>query len=553
MSANLRKQRQKNNVDEAQTWKEVINVYMALDEVLDATKKDVDVNGSFSARPDVDVGQHMVHSVIRDQKRSAASCLQVVEQAMKKDHGPLEELIEAQQAPSSMKSSGGLTNRSSQGVAQVQTWDVLDAAKGLLDSFKDASGGTAKNMETLRQLGEEASKQIQKISDSHAPEENVQEKPSMQDFGCQTVFRLGGMAWHADPAIQRLLEDLTKVSLQTMDAADQSHLDKLDLEVTRTFNQWRNEFVGKRRETSLAASRSRSRSGAATEEVLAAESSARLHAEVKADHVQEKQVETPALQSSSLKPDEVQLAADSANFSKSPPLQSNKVLDDSESGIRRSKQSSGRRASSPGHLPPSRLTYSESRRPLPGSANSDAEDKPTSRPRRRRSLSRDDSSGVARTDLSLPLGQLRLEPEPRKEAHSEEQHQEPYEETQAEVFQNDDLLVHLERKLSGGQPLSAFSEHHHDSKKAVHASTALDGPGGPGDGSLLVPPSLSNVSRSLSPASSIGSSQSPGHVPRRLDPIVRPRGPPLPSAGRLLLASQESPADSAKSSPRSGL
>lgn len=128
----------------------------------------------------------------------------------------------------------------------------------------------------------------------------------------------------------------------------------------------------------------------------------------------------------------------------------------------------------------------------------------------------------------------------------------------------------LQYDLSGSQPLSAFSEHHHDSKacctwlrvimcalwasvawcleektesywicfmfvvilwppdnmlllqKAVHASTALDGPAGrtchcseiycidlqsiyrlnvlpscsgPGDGSLLVPPSLSNVSR----------------------------------------------------------
>ena len=82
-----------------------------------------------------------------------------------------------------------------------------------------------------------------------------------------------------------MFSHLLQVSLQTMDVADQSHLDKLDLEVslgsicpsalnlfdsrrqpstqwrcqvTRTFNQWRNEFIGKRRETSLAASRSRS-------------------------------------------------------------------------------------------------------------------------------------------------------------------------------------------------------------------------------------------------------------------------------------------------------
>lgn len=62
----------------------------------------------------------------------------------------------------------------------------------------------------------------------------------MKDFGCQTVFRLGGMAWHPNPAIQHLLEELTKV--------------------TDIINRWKNEFIGKRREASRTRSRSRSQS-----------------------------------------------------------------------------------------------------------------------------------------------------------------------------------------------------------------------------------------------------------------------------------------------------
>lgn len=215
----------------------------------------------------------------------------------------------------------------------------------------------------------------------------------------------------------------------------------------------------------------------------------------------------------------------------------------------------GRRVSSPGRLPSSRLAYSESRSLLPGSANSDAEvafeDKPASRPRRRRSLSRDDRdlSGAAGTE-ALPPRQPPCEPAKKEELRQELQ--------QPEALHND-LLAQLEMKLSGpltgSQPLNTFSEQLHDSKNAGHpVAVAPSGRrgGGPGDGSPLVPPPSDDVSRSLSPASSLGNSQSPGHMPRRLDPIVRPHAPPLPSAGRLLLATQESPADSARSSPRSG-
>lgn len=218
----------------------MLDLYAALGTDMDAARKEVDANGSFSGEPDVDVGRQMVQKVIRDQKKSAASCLTAVELALNADRGPLEELMEAQQATCNLKSGGASTNRSRDAqAARVQMWDVLEEAQGLLDSFKDKSSDKTKSPASLKRLGDEASKQLQEISDAYSPPK-LQDKPVMKDFGCQTVFRLGGMAWHPNPAIQHLLEELTKV--------------------TDIINRWKNEFIGKRREASRTRSRSRSQS-----------------------------------------------------------------------------------------------------------------------------------------------------------------------------------------------------------------------------------------------------------------------------------------------------
>lgn len=196
------------NVEEAQGWTQVLDLYAALGTDMDAARKEVDANGSFSGEPDVDVGRQMVQKAIRDQKKSAASCLTAVELALNADRGPLEELMEAQQATCNLKSGGASTNRSRDAqAARVQMWDVLEEAQGLLDSFKDKSSDKTKSPASLKRLGDEASKQLQEISDAYSPPK-LQDKPVMKDFGCQTVFRLGGMAWHPNPAIQHLkIED----------------------------------------------------------------------------------------------------------------------------------------------------------------------------------------------------------------------------------------------------------------------------------------------------------------------------------------------------------
>ncbi|CAE7721632.1 unnamed protein product [Symbiodinium sp. KB8] len=162
------------------------------------------------------LGHRLVHQVAQNQKTSAEACLKAVEKALNTDSGPLEELIEAQQQARSVKSNGGSTRRSrgAKVAAQVQTWDVLEEAQGLLNALKsgEAKGDTnsAEAMQVLKRLGDEAAKQLDVISSTHVKEAKVQEKPEQKDAGCQTIFRLGGMAWHANPAVQKLLEELMK-------------------------------------------------------------------------------------------------------------------------------------------------------------------------------------------------------------------------------------------------------------------------------------------------------------------------------------------------------
>lgn len=566
----LTKAEASNDVEQAQGWKQIMDVYVALDNELDAQKKEIQATGSFSAEPAAEAGRQMVQKVIRDQKQSAESCLKAVEHALNTDRGPLEGLIEAQQAPRSVKSNGGSTHRSRhlEAAAQVQTWDVLEEAQGVLESLKKQSPGKPVAMENLKQLGDEASKQLKEISDQakavkqestqdEKPSETPSVKRGQRDFGCQTVFRLGGMAWHANPAIQKLLEELAKVSTQGGSGQEPANLDKLEGEVNEVINHWRKEFIGKRREASITRiTRSRSRSQSRLMPEAPSPASApptsppappapptMLEADLVAQAAKKKEVEAaPASPSlDNIKRDEVRVEIESTSFQSSqfdnnkPAPSMDQVLDDS----RRPETEDARPPS--GNLS-SRRIQADSRRMSTGSTNSDYEDQSANRQRRRRSSSRDGRIDLgASVDSSRPT---QPEPEVPKEPP---QHGHQREEPQGE------FLAQLEQMRVSGSQAASVSEDRRDSKNLPRPSSASSRRGGPGDGSLLVPPAGDAASRSVSP-SSAGSSPSPGHsAPRRLDPIVRPRGPPLPSAGRLLLASQqENISESAKTSPRSG-
>eukprot|EP00434_Breviolum_minutum_P013002 symbB.v1.2.011459.t1/scaffold713.1/size170176/8 len=112
----------------------------------------------------------------------------------------------------------------------------------------------------------QASKQLRDLSATHTGKEDTPDvleeeaKPLKCDFGCQTVSPLGGMAWHANPAIEKLLEDLTKVTSQQGSSLQPADLDKLQVEVDKVVNHWRKEFFGKRRDARITRSLSQSQS-----------------------------------------------------------------------------------------------------------------------------------------------------------------------------------------------------------------------------------------------------------------------------------------------------
>ena len=80
-------------------------------------------------------------------------------------------------------------------------------------------------------------------------QETSEKKKGKRDFGCQTVFRLGGMAWHSNPAIQKLLEELLKVS------GDQGEAEQVDEQVTEIMKKWRKDLDKSKQRRSRSVSR----------------------------------------------------------------------------------------------------------------------------------------------------------------------------------------------------------------------------------------------------------------------------------------------------------
>ena len=249
--------------DEVQGWKQILQVYESGQAPLQETMQEVEAAGGLSSQAKRAAGHRLVQQVARDQKQGAEACLKAVEKALNTDSGPLEELIEAQQLQTrSVKSNGGSTRRSrgAEVAAQVQMWDVLEEAQGLLNVLKKGGGGvqgqascsSAEAMQVLKQLGDEAARQLDAISTTHeketkAKETKAKEKLEQRDAGCQTIFRLGGMAWHSNPAVQKLLEELMKVSTQGP-TADPDQVDKLDDEVTAIMEKWQKTFIERNRQ-----------------------------------------------------------------------------------------------------------------------------------------------------------------------------------------------------------------------------------------------------------------------------------------------------------------
>ncbi|CAE7470521.1 unnamed protein product [Symbiodinium sp. CCMP2456] len=438
----------------------------------------------------------------------------------------------------------------------------------MLNALKsgEAKGDTnsAEAMQVLKRLGDEAAKQLDAISSTQVKEAKVQEKPEQKDAGCQTIFRLGGMAWHANPAVQKLLEDLMKVSTQGP-TADPDQVDKLDDEVSVIMEKWRKTFIERNRQrgNSLRRQPPPEIHAMPPAQVPAAAPTApqappvMLEADLVA-RAAAKKLEAPPPEApawSSVKRDEVKMTVEPSRFQSS-------TFDSSlpgrmpEAEADTSRQGSAERSTSPGAPVPTsgRIPHSsEHRRPRAGSEDAQvpspeksgqSSEPLASRSRRRRdsessNFQRDVSGGSVPSCSETPL------------------HPGMPNQTQAGSSEaKTDVLAQLGQiRQSQHAPSSraASKEEPREDPPTGRPSSAVGHRGGPGDSSLLVPP-VRDASRSVSPSSSVGSSSvSSGHRRPVLDPIARPRGPPLPSAGRLLLATaQQESRETSPHSARSG-
>lgn len=560
--------------EEVQGWKQIIQVYENGRVPLEETKQEVEVAGGLSSEADRVAGHRLVHQVAKDQKTSAEACLKAVEKALNTDSGPLEELIEAQQQARSVKSNGGSTRRSrgAEVAAQVQTWDVLEEAQGLLNALKsgEAKGdaNSAEAMQVLKRLGDEAAKQLDAISSTQVKEAKVQEKPEQKDAGCQTIFRLGGMAWHANPAVQKLLEELMKVSTQGP-TADPDQVDKLDDEVSVIMEKWRKTFIERNRQRGNSLRRQPPEIHAMPPAAAPAAAptapqappvmlEADLVARAAAKKLEAPPPEAPAW--SSVKRDEVKMTVEASSFQSS-------TFDSSlpgrmpEAEADASRQGSADRSTSPGVRVPTsgRIPHSsEHRRPRAGSEDAQvpspeksgqSSEPLASRSRRRRdsessNFQRDVSGGSVPSCSEIPLQPgVPDQPQALSQAGSEAKN-----DVLAQLGQ-----IRQSQQKDAPSSRAASKEEPREEPPSGRPSSAVGHRGGPGDSSLLVPPAR-DASRSVSPSSSVGSSSvSSGHRRPVLDPIARPRGPPLPSAGRLLLATaQQESRETSPHSARSG-
>ncbi|CAJ1337698.1 unnamed protein product, partial [Effrenium voratum] len=416
--------------------------------------------------------------------------------ALNADQGPLQELLEAQQNPRSARHSGKI--KGAEVTAQVQTWDVLADAQGLLDALQKKDGDSVQKMQSLKRTGQEAAKQLESIATEQTKaaekEERKASKGSRQAskerathaVGCQTVFRLGGMAWHANPAVQKLLEELMKVT-STGPTSDPEQLNQLETEVQAVMAHWQKHSIDKprQRQENSPMPPSRSSSRKSYNPPAPASPPTMLEADM-ASGAQRKQVETPELPASwgSFKRGQLQVEMGTSAFQSS-------TFDSPSRGASKSSCAPSEEGPSPKEPKESRkiLRQQGSRRSSLGSEGQSSEPLNLSISRRRREGSHTDSG--AGPDAPVP-GQ------PEDALHG-------------------DLLDQLEHLKPEGRD-----------RRPSSARLA-----GPGDGSLLVP--HNETSRASSPSSNGQSAPMTPRSPRRLDPIRR--GPPLPSAGQLLLGS----------------
>eukprot|EP00931_Biecheleriopsis_adriatica_P047651 TRINITY_DN27485_c0_g1_i1.p1 TRINITY_DN27485_c0_g1~~TRINITY_DN27485_c0_g1_i1.p1 ORF type:complete len:2283 (-),score=523.16 TRINITY_DN27485_c0_g1_i1:218-7066(-) len=552
--------------EEAEGWKHLLQLYESLQHPLEKVMAEAATGQSILHQ-----GPRMVEKVARNQKEGADSCLQVLETAICSDVGPLQEL---RNLSTGTRADLTLAKPACQvPPAKVQTWDVLSEAEGLLKALDAREADQSEAFTLLRQLEREAEAQLQSIKTSHGGPKPSKEgngnssEHNVRDVGCQTGFE----ALTSHPSVQRLVEELVKASDEEQAAAAVERW-RLNLQKTKSQGVGRSCLASPTPVAIPPASPAAPAKPAAPPTApVPLDAAASAVAPSKMDERLPKQEvliqEAPKVELATAKG----IKADAAELPKEAKgLPS--WLQHSPAHDQQSKQL---------ELPKTEGLWS------PGEDHS-MEKASSSRPVRRR-RSKEAQSPTAQESLIAKVAsasQLRPgSPSPQQSHRPPATDEDFLSKLEADSFSQN------ERHLTG-RPTSAIAGASERSKSPSPApalqqsrptsavggrgveggrpSSAVGGRGmeggrpssavgGRGTEGLLAPPEKAKIP--VSPASSAASSASGGSTqkqereaprrgPARLDPLARPRGPPLPSAGRILLGRQdESPAPSRSSSP----
>jgi len=420
---------------------------------------------------------------------------------------------------------------------------------------------------SLLQLQEELCSDLGPVDELHSTwtpsQKSVHASPKakreVRDVACQTVEEQ--RTRRGEPDLEQLLAKLEQVSGTPTGAKP---LEKIEEEVTAVVQRWRleNQWRKRRWNPGEAADPSQLQQAPTAQQAPQVPAAATAPAVAPQEPAEEQEPPAPAApppqEASPPTPPAalpLMVAATEASRVTAPTRQ--------EKPPQVSQQEDGRsqapRAASQRQGASEEITSKQARRrrrnEAPGSEEAHADE--ASQAERRRA-----SEGAATDDFS---SKLRSQPASPPPAHALNQdHTDLLHQLQHQTRQP---LSQTVGGIQSGSSLAGRSTA--PALPSARPSSAVARSGGGLDPSRLAPPTApsGHSSRSVSPSSSAASSptsginqlQKEGAQKRpgsaRLDPIARPRGPPLPNAGRLLLTGshQESPSHDVPRSPSPGL
>eukprot|EP00933_Yihiella_yeosuensis_P078549 TRINITY_DN9009_c0_g1_i2.p1 TRINITY_DN9009_c0_g1~~TRINITY_DN9009_c0_g1_i2.p1 ORF type:complete len:1299 (+),score=407.21 TRINITY_DN9009_c0_g1_i2:357-3899(+) len=189
----------------------------------------------------------VVEQIAKAQKKSLQDCLQSMNEAICSDAGP------SWTEPASTMNTKGSNRTDADPRPQqktpnpqdsVQTWDVLEEAQELLDKLARRDNASSKKaLAVLESQSRAAEAQLMTISEVHGGDcakEAVKKQigPEQHDIGCQAGSTLGCLS----PAVEELHHSLDSALGVRRNASAPEELDQLGAEIADIIQQWRQNF-----------------------------------------------------------------------------------------------------------------------------------------------------------------------------------------------------------------------------------------------------------------------------------------------------------------------